>query len=355
MTRRWLPDHVTEYKDRHGKARYRYRRTGFPAHHFTAPPGTMQFLTELAACKAMEKLAIGQDRAVPGSIDDLAVQFYRSPAWKEMRPSSQATYRGIIDRFRVSHGKKPVALIKPVHLDAILGAMSDRPAAANNLRKALKRMFKYAIKLEMRADNPAMLTDPYKQNGDGFHAWSEEEIDAYRAHHPLGTRPRLAMELLLWTDQRRSDVVRMGKQHVRDGRLHVRQQKTGKLLWIKMAPQLHAAIDAMPASDALVYLVTAQGKSFTAAGFGNWFRDQCDAAGLKGCSAHGLRKAMARRAADLGATNQQLKSVGGWSGDREVSVYTASANQRALADGVIDSVSVWEFGEPGKQNLANRD
>ena len=34
--RRWLPDGVSEYKDRHGKARYRWRKAGHPTHNFTA-------------------------------------------------------------------------------------------------------------------------------------------------------------------------------------------------------------------------------------------------------------------------------------------------------------------------------
>jgi integrase len=49
------------------------------------------------------------------------------------------------------------------------------------------------------------------------------------------------------------------------------------------------------------FLVTAFGKPFTANGFGNWFRQRCDEAGLPHCSAHGLRKAAAARLAELGA------------------------------------------------------
>lgn len=45
-------------------------------------------------------------------------------------------------------------------------------------------------------------------------------------------------------------------------------------------------------------------KPFTNAGFGNWFRDQCDAAGLPKCSAQGLRKAIMRRMAAIGLAQQ---------------------------------------------------
>jgi len=192
--------------------------------------------------------------------------------------------------------------------------------------------------------NAADYTDPIKANSTGFRAWSEADIAAYRARHPLGTKARLAMELLLWTGQRRQDVVNMRWSNVRDGRIHLDQEKTGKPMAIKIAPQLMAAIDAMPGERGDFILQTAYGKAHTAAGFGNWFRDQCDDAGLKNCTAHGLRKAIARRAAELRATNQQLKALGGWSGDSEVGLYTASADQKGLADSVIDAVSTWERG-----------
>ena len=90
--------------------------------------------------------------------------------------------------------------------------------------------------------------------------------------------------------------------------------------------------------DNLTFLTTSFGKPFTAAGFGNWFRDQCDAAGLPQCSAHGLRKAAARRLAEAGCSNQQIKAVTGHKTDKEVSRYTAAADQSRLADQAITAL-----------------
>ncbi len=341
--RRWLPENVTEYLDRHGKPRYRWRKKGCATHTFKAKPGTPEFLSEYQTVLANS--AKRAPRTVPGTFHDLAAQFYGSIGWQNMKPITQSTYRNIIERFRAEHGDKPVALITPRHLDAIFAKIAvDTPGAAINLRKTLKRLLGYAVKIGMVRSNAADHTDAIKRRSDGFHCWSEEEIAAFRKHHAVGTRPRLAMELMLWTGQRRQDVVGMGWQHVRDGRIYVRQEKTGKALHIKIAPQLHAALSAMHQPGQMLFLTTQYGKAFTAAGFGNWFREQCDDAGLKGCTAHGLRKAIARRAAELRATNQQLKAVGGWSGDSEVSLYTAAADQKGLADSVIDAVSTWENG-----------
>jgi hypothetical protein len=51
----------------------------------------------------------------------------------------------------------------------------------------------------------------------GFHSWTREEVEQFEARHLIGTKARLAMALLLYTGQRRSDVVLFGRQHVRDG------------------------------------------------------------------------------------------------------------------------------------------
>jgi integrase len=120
-----------------------------------------------------------------------------------------------------------------------------------------------------------------------------EEVVQYEERHPIGTKARLALCLLLWTGVRRSDVVRLGKQ--RDGGwLKLTQTKNHKrrpvTIEIPILPQLQRMLDASPTGD-MAYLVTEYGRPFTVPGFGNKFRQWCNQAGLRQCSAHGLRKA----------------------------------------------------------------
>jgi len=107
---------------------------------------------------------------------------------------------------------------------------------------------------------------------------------------PTGTRERLALVLLLYTGQRRGDMVRMGRQHMSGDTIRVTQNKTGASLVFPMHPKLRAEIDASANTNHLTFLVTNWGRPFSAAGFGNWFRDVCDEAKLAGRSTHGLRK-----------------------------------------------------------------
>lgn len=221
--------------------------------------------------------------------------------------------------------------------------MVGGPSAADNLHKQLKRLFKYAVKVGMIASNPALAADKVTvPKTGGRHQWSEVEIAAYRARHALGTKARLAMEIYLWTGLRLADGTQFGRRHIADGQIAFKQAKTGKVLVLPAAPQLLGAIKATPMTGIETFLVTDYGKPFTANGLGNKFRQWCDEAGLPQCSAHGLRKALARRVADLGATQQQLKAVGTWSNDAEVATYVQGADQAKLAETAVARVIDWD-------------
>ncbi len=349
--RRWLPDGVTEYKDRHGKARYRFRKAGLPTHHFSpaATPGTPLFLEELAAAQAATpKLLPMQDPASrhrPGSVAALAALMFASPGFRALSDAHQRNLRAILEPFVEKRADHPVKMVNAGHLDRILGKMADRPGAANNLRKSLGRLFRYAVKIGWRADNPVLATDKFP-SGPGFHTWSEEEIAAFCAHWPYGSKPRLALELALNTAARRCNVVQLGRQHMVKGRFEFKHAKGGKAVSIPITQECRMAIDAMPVIGMETLLVTAYGKPFSAKGFGKWFKDQCQAAGLPNhCTIHGLRKAISRRLAESGSTSLQGRAVTGQSTDSVFRYYAEQADRTIMADAALANLAA--------SNLAN--
>jgi integrase len=144
----------------------------------------------------------------------------------------------------------------------------------------------------------------------------------------------------------------MGRQHVKNGILSMHRQKTKRAFDIPILPELAAAIDALP-SDQLHYLLTEQGRPFTAAGFGNWFREQCDMANLRHCSAHGLRKAAAAFHAERGAAAPELMAWFGWKTIAEAQRYIDEANRKKLAQSsgakVISGTNVGSLSDPVSQ------
>src|SRR3954466_540027 len=177
---------------------------------------------------------------------------------------------------------------------------------------------------------------------EGFHVWTDEEVAQFEARHPVGTTARLAFALLRYTGVRRSDVVKLGKGMERDGALRftvtkgsLRKGKAGpKRLSLPILPALRKIIDAAP-SGHLTYIVSSYGKPYTAESFGNKFREWCDQAGLKHCSAHGIRKFDATAAAENGATAHQLMAMFGWDSIRQAEHYTRKASQQKLATGAM--------------------
>jgi len=326
--------YVHEFRDRHGRTRRYFRRPGFKLVPLVGPPGSEEFMAAYQAALAGEsapKIENGASKVIPGTIGALVAKYYRSAMFAVLRESTKATYRGIIERFRSEHGHRRVAHLDRERLKRLVESKVETPAAANNLLRILRMLLDFAVDEKMIGFNPAAGVKGIRHKTAGHLPWLAEHIEAFRKHHARGTRARLAMELLYNTAQRRSDVVRMGRQFVQDSVLSFRQQKTGAQVDIPVLPELQEAIEAMSQHN-MTFLVTEAGAPFTPAGFGNWFREVCEEAGLpRGLTAHGLRKAAATRLADAGCSDHEIMSWGGWTTLKEVQRYTVAANRKRLA------------------------
>ena len=316
------------------KARHYFRRPAFKRVPLPGLPGSAEFMEAYQVAFAGQTLPrqqIGASRTKPGSIAALVVSYFSSPSFLALAPGTQQTYRLILEKFRQEHGDKPAALLMRQHINAMLAQRVPRPAAANHWLRLVKALMAFAVEEGFRPDNPTTGIKRIPTRSDGFHSWSEAEIAQFEAHYPVGSKARLALALGLYTAQRRSDVVSLGRQHICDGMLSMRQQKTRTTLVIPLHPALAAIIAATP-SKHLTFLTTAYGKPFTPAGFGGWFRKRCDEAGLpKQCSFHGLRKAACTRLADAGCSASVIAAISGHTTLREVERYTKAANQKNMA------------------------
>ncbi len=343
--------YVVRDTDRRGNVRLHYRRHGRKL-RLRGPEGSIEFLEDyqmalvgrLASAQAKSKT----NEIVKGSFRELCVAYFQSADFRSLAPRGQKVRRGILERFCINNndGEKPYSDLQSKHLRLRRDAMMDRPEAANNMIKAVRQVFKYAMRYQDFDRNPAVAVEYLAGNPDGFHAWTPEEIAKFEDAHPIGTTARLALALALYTGQRRSDLVLLGRQHmtVHNGSdwLRFTQQKNIRNkpvhMEIPIAPELRVVMDATPMGD-MSFLMNGYGRPFTSNGFGNKFRDWCDAAGLPQCSAHGLRKAAAARLAELGCTEQEIMSITGHRTSKEIARYTKSANQKVRAERAIDKMS----------------
>lgn len=277
------------------------------------------------------KVQPGAARTVDGTINALAAAYYQHAAFLCLKSSTQRFYRGVIEGIRAEHGHRSVLKLDRDAIERALSKKATTPAGANNWLRVMHMLMKFAVSQKMRRDDPTEGIKRIRIKSDGFQIWPKAMIEKYRKRHAIGTKPRLAFELLYNTMQRRSDVVRMGSQHIRNEVLSIVQQKTGTQVDVPILPELRAAIDATPIKN-LTFLTMDSGKPFTSQRFGNWFRQQCDLAGIPiGYAAHGLRKASATRLAESGGTNTEIMAWGGWKSITEVQRYTRAADRQVAA------------------------
>lgn len=342
--------YVVEDTDRHGNVRLYFRKAGQPKIRLPSPVGSSDFMAAYKA--AMSPSVLVQNAKpqkggalLPGSIRWLCAEYFKSALFRELDPRTQYVRRGLLERFckRNNDGDNPFRLLQPKHLRQRRDELIATPEAANGMLKAVRQLFKFAIDYDHHDRNPAMDVEYLKsKNPEGFHTWSVEELRKFEDRHPIGTKARLAFALMLYTGQRRSDIILFGRQHVSNGWLAFTQHKNRNSkpvrLEIPIIPELKKIIDASPCGN-LSFLVTEFDRPFTSNGFGNWFRKRCNEAGLKECSAHGLRKAAASRLAELGCTEFEIMAVTGHSTSKEVTRYTRAANQKIRADSAMTRLS----------------
>lgn len=264
-----------------------------------------------------------------GSLQWLWDRYRDSSKWRALSMATRRQRANIMRGVLEVSGNAQFASID--RSDIIKGRerRSGTPSMARHFVNLMRGLFEWALDADLIKVNPAQNVKAPAKPTEGFHVWTDEELALFEAHWPIGTRERLAFDIMLYTGLRRGDAACLGRQHVRDGVLTIRTQKTGETVTLSVLPPLAASIAAHPASQ-MAFIATSNGKPMTKESFGNWFKDACRAAGVPG-SSHGLRKAAATRMADNGATESQLEAVFGWRGGRMAAVYTRKANRSKLA------------------------
>ncbi len=331
------PKYVHQYIDRNGHPRFYLRRKGQPKIPLPGLPWSPKFMAayEAAISNNAPKTIVVANRIQKGTVAGLVHTYLNSVTFGELAAETKRTRKNILNNFSKEHGDKPVALLKREHIVAMFAKKASRRFAARNWLKTVRALMLFAVNDGSLKADPTAGIKNLSGKTDGFRSWDDNDIAAFERRWPVGTREHLAMALLLWTLQRRGDVVRMGRQHIRqtpDGPvIDVKQNKTGTKLAIPVLPELQAVLDSSP-SDHLTFLITSFNKPFAVAGFTNWFRAACNAAGVPaGTSAHGLRKAGCRRFAELGFTVHEIAAWSGHADLREMAKYTRSVDQARLA------------------------
>ena len=286
---------------------------------------------------AMSGPALRPRAAKAGTLAALAAEFFASTEFANLKPSSQATYRMVLAPVLGLDGHRLVRDLPSDKARKIIQEIgANRPALANLTKSILRRVFSFAIATGQRRDNPFDIIPRYKIGT--HHTWSDDQLAAYEKRWPLGTRERLAYDILLYTAQRVGDAVRIQRSDIRNSVITIVQQKTGTEVFVPLHPALARSLSAGPAKG--FYLIADRnGRAITRRSLTRLIVNAAGAAGLPPeCVAHGLRKAALRRLAEHGGTSKQIAAVSGHKSLREIERYTQRADQQRLARAAISTL-----------------
>ena len=325
------PPHLHRQMTRHGKVVW-YVRIGKGARiRLRGGYGTPEFVSAYQSAVSGKSVPNPQKPAT-GTLAWLIARYRETTAWTALSPATRRQRDNIFLGVLKSAGAEPFAKVSRSTIVSGRDRRAATPAQARNFLDAMRGLFRWALEAgHVKTDPTAGVSNPIRQKGDGFPAWTEDDVARYQARWPVGTKERVWLDVLLYTGLRRGDAVRFGRQHVRDGIGTIRTEKSGGMITvtIPILSVLDATLTAGPCGD-LTFICGERRQPLTKETFGNWFREAARAAGVEK-SAHGVRKIGATRAAENGATVAELEAIFGWQGGGMASLYTRAADRARLA------------------------
>jgi integrase len=322
-----LPPHLHRQVTRHGRVVWYYRRGKGKRIRIPGEYGSGEFLAAYDA--AAGGRAKGAKSPANGTFA-WAVRMYRQgQMWASLSPATRRQRDNIFARITRTHGSTPIGAWKRGDIAAGRDKRAATPSAARHFVETMRALFNWLVEAGLVADDPTAGIHVARPKTEGFATWTPSDEAAFRARWPLGTRERVAFEVLRQTGLRRGDATKLGRPHVRDKVIRLSTEKTGERVAIAMSAELAQAIAAGPIGD-LTFIATSDGRPTTKESFGNWFRETVKAAGVTK-SAHGLRKAAATADALAGWSDAELDAKYGWRGRKKASFYTMAASRERLS------------------------
>ena len=324
------PPYLQQETTRHGKTVWYVRKERHgPRVRLKAEYGSPEFWQEYQ--DALSGLSKRPDKANVGTLAWLVERYRETAAWTDLSLATRRQRENILRHVLEKAGNQPASKITRAHIVDGRDRRAATPAQARHFIDTMRGLYEWATEAQHVKTDPTLgVKYPKQPKTGGFAPWTEEDIAAYERRWPIGTRQQVWLDILTYTGLRRGDVVRLGRQHVRDGIAYIKTEKTDTQVALPILSALAQTLAAGPCGD-LTFIAGANGRPMTKESFGNAFRDACRAAGLRDRSAHGLRKAAATRAAVRGATLAQLNAIFGWTGAKMALHYIETADRTRLA------------------------
>ena len=264
---------------------YYYAWRGGP--RITSRPGTVAFTQEFARLIKGRPQASGEN-----TLGWLVGEYLKSAAYQKLKPSTRRDYERIAGVIRVRFATFPLAAMEARGARKVFLEWRDEmratPRSADLNLAVLARIISWARNNEIVMRNP--LERPGRLHDGGARKdaiWMPTQLDRFLTQGA----PHLVdvFKMALWTMQRQGDVLTMPTMAYDDGRLWIRQGKTGARIRIRPAGELEPILDGARKAERQRILVNSFGQNWTSSGFRASWRKELARLDIKGVTFHDLR------------------------------------------------------------------
>ena len=268
---------------------------------------------------------------VPASLGALIQEYRASPEYDRLAPGTKANYQLALGRLEPLY-RVGVDEIRRRHIIALRNKYRDRPGAANHLVIMVGVLMKLAVALEYREVGIAGVERmPIGER----RRWSDQDVAYALENFPEPMRR--AVVLAFYTGQRSGDLAAMTWAKYDGEGIEVKQQKTGKGLYLPCQPALKKELDAWKATATAVTILTGpEGRpylrGYLACATSRAIRRHPQ---LDGLAFHGLRKTAAAKLAEAGCTPHEIAAITGHQSLAMIEHYTVEAQQAVRAKAAI--------------------
>ncbi|MBL4800294.1 MAG: hypothetical protein JKY45_00270 [Emcibacter sp.] len=257
-------------KAKSGKVYYYDRESGKRLKSF---PGTPEFFAEIAALRATPFIKNKGNKIA--TFGDLVRIYRNSPIYEVLQPRTKKDYLRVIDFL------KPLDGVPITDFDAeYVSRIKDRAYRKHKRRftnyvlAVISVIFNWGLEPGHTKINPTDGVKKIKRPKDARHVnrrWHDHELDTVLEHAP--DHLALAVAIGAYTGLREGDAVRLPISAIKNGRIEIRQRKTGEMLELPIHPELQPYLEKSIKRKAVTVIVGQRGYSLTEAGFrANFFK-----------------------------------------------------------------------------------
>lgn len=230
--------------------------------------------------------------------------YFVSHEFRKKSASTQENYILYAKEARRLFGNAPANEIETKDITLMMDTMAERPGAANMTLAVIGAVYAWGRQRGHVTNRPTQDVKAFESKD--YEPWPAELIAlALSDPDPV---IRLSVALLYYTAQRIGDVCKMRWADVRDGAIHITQQKTGK----DMVLPIHAGLRPhLPKPDG-IFVLTSEGRPMNV----DWVRARLQKwAKAKGYKIvpHGLRKNAVNALLEAGCSIGETSAISGQS------------------------------------------